>query len=192
MWVREGGAPCSRVSSPFKAEWVKSVATSPMTLEVGNKAQFPALLRTFERGVHKAIVLDDVRDLAFPSENRESLHATYNAIIEFGTTPSGEYAYHHYLFQAPIAVTVNLDAKSREWLESRKHDCLGSERNRVVVYMKEVRCGASSASSSSAAACASFCGRVRGEGSWAWKEGASRPAGSVGGHAGGLGGAPRA
>ena len=70
--------------------------------------------------MHDAIILDDVRDLAFLSENQEKLQAKYNAIIEFGTTPSDEYAYHHYLFRVPIAVTISRDAKNREWLEPGK------------------------------------------------------------------------
>jgi hypothetical protein len=127
-----------------------------MTLEIGTKAQFPALLRTFEPGVHDAMVLDDVRDLAFLSENQEKLQAKYNAIIEFGTTPSEEYAYHHYFFQVPIAATISRDTKNREWLEPGDHDWLWNERNRVVVELKEAPYGASSASSSSAAACSAF------------------------------------
>ena len=104
-----------------------------MTLEVGTKAQLPALLRTFERGAPDAIILDDVRDPAFISEDQEGLQATHNALTELGTTPGDEYAYHHYLFQAPIAVTVNRGAKDRERLEPGKHDWLGNGRNRVVV-----------------------------------------------------------
>ena len=106
--------------------------------------------------MHDAIILDDVRDLAFLSESQEKLQAKYNAITEFGTTPSDEYAYHHYLFRVPIVVTINRDTKNREWLEPGKHDWLGNERDRVVVELKEVPFGASSASSSSAAACSAF------------------------------------
>ena len=106
--------------------------------------------------MHDAIILDDVRDLAFFSENQEKLQAKYNAIIEFGTTPSDEYAYHHYVFRVPIALTINRDAKNRGWLELGKHDWLGNERNRVILELKEAPFGASSASTSSAAACSSF------------------------------------
>ena len=61
------------------AEWAKSLIKNPLTLEIGTKAQFPALLRTFERGANDAIILDDVRGLAFLSENHEKLQAKYNA-----------------------------------------------------------------------------------------------------------------
>ena len=104
-----------------------------MTLEVGPKAQLPALLRTFERGAPDAIILDDLRDPAFISEDQEGLQATHNALTELGTTPGDEYAYHHYLIKAPIAVAINRGAKDREWLEPGKHGWLGNGRNRVVV-----------------------------------------------------------
>ena len=97
-----------------------------------------------------------MRDLAFLSENQEKLQTKYNAIIELGTTPSDEYAYHHYLFRAPMAAPVNRDTKNREWLEQGKHDWLGNERDRVIVELKEVPFGACSTSSSSAAACSAF------------------------------------
>ena len=77
--------------------------------------------------MHDAIILDDVRDLAFLSENQEKLQAKYNAIIELGTTPSDEYAYHNYLFRVPIA---DRDAKSREWLEPGKQ--IGSATSATV------------------------------------------------------------
>ena len=79
--------------------------------------------------MHDAIILDDVRDLAFLSENQEKLQAKYNAIIEFGTTPTDGYAYHHYLFRVPT-VAINRDTKSREWLEPGKQ--IGSATSATV------------------------------------------------------------
>jgi hypothetical protein len=86
------------------------------------------------------------------SESQEKLQAKYNAFAEFGATPSDGCAYHHYFCRAPMAATVSRDTKAREWLDPGKHDWLSNERNRVVVELKEVPFGASSASSSSAAA----------------------------------------
>ena len=78
---------------------------------------------------------------ALLSESQEKLQAKYNAIAEYGTTPSDEYAYHHYLFRVPTAVTINRDTKNRKWLEPGNHDWLGNDRNRVVVELKHMRRG---------------------------------------------------
>ena len=69
------------------------------------------------------------------SESQKKLQAKFNAIAEFGTTPSDEYAYHHRLFRAPIAAAVSRDAKNREWLDPGKHDWLSNDSNRVVVEL---------------------------------------------------------
>ena len=50
-------------------------------------------MRTFTRGVHDGIVLDDVRDLQFVADNQDKLQGKYDAMVEFGSTPGGTCAY---------------------------------------------------------------------------------------------------
>ena len=50
---------------------------------------FPDTLRTFQRGKHDAVILDDVRDLAFVTENQEKLQGKYNGEIEVASTQGG-------------------------------------------------------------------------------------------------------
>ena len=75
--------------------------------------------------------MDDVRDLAFVTENQEKLQGKYNGEIEFASTQGGMCRYHLDLFAVPIAVTINYSTTNRGFL--RTHDWLGNPGNRVVV-----------------------------------------------------------
>ena len=99
-----------------QTDWVLSLFKKPLLLVIGTKKRFPALTRKFRRDEHDGIVLDDVRDLPLIVDNQDKLQGKYNAIAEFGATPSDEYAYHHYLNGAPIAVTINKDTQNLHYL----------------------------------------------------------------------------
>ena len=88
-------------------------------------------MRTFQRGVHDGIVLDDLRDLQWLVLQQDKLQGKYDNLVEFGTTPSGEYSYKHWLFAIPIAATFNLSTANLHLLE--QDDFLGNPENRVLV-----------------------------------------------------------
>ena len=48
-----------------KTEWACSLFKRPLKLLIGDLGFFPNELRELNRKVHDALVLDDVRDLAF-------------------------------------------------------------------------------------------------------------------------------
>ena len=117
-----------------KTEWAKSLFSNPLELKVGALGQFPDRLRSFDRKLHDGIVLDDVRDLAFVTDNQDRLQGKYDAVLEFATTPGGQCKFEKYLFKIPVAVTANYSTQNLSYLES--HDWLGKPGNRTVVHYK--------------------------------------------------------
>jgi hypothetical protein len=130
-----------------KTEWAKSLFKNPLPLEIGTKPFFPEKMRTFRRGTHDGIILDDVRDLQFLSDHQEKLQATYDRVVEFASTPGGGRAYSHFLSQIPIVVTVNFSTCNLGFLEPGAHDWLGNEENRVLIELTEKPFGPASSSS---------------------------------------------
>ena len=63
-------------SQTGKTEWVKSLFKKPLELKVGSLQVFPEAMRSFDRRVHDGIILDDVRDLAFLSEQQDKFRAS--------------------------------------------------------------------------------------------------------------------
>ena len=120
------GASCTG-----KTEWAKSLFKKPLELKVGTLEQFPDGMRAFTRGVHDALVLDDVRDLSFLVAHQEKLQGKYDARLEFGTTSGGTCAYTKWLFAIPTVITCNYATKNLALLDSC--DFLGNPRNRVLV-----------------------------------------------------------
>jgi len=118
-------------SHSAKTEWAKALFVAPLELKVGKLNQFPDLLRTFDRKVHDAIVLDDIRDLAFLADVQDKLQGKYDALLEFGTTPGGQCNYTKYLFKVPIVATANYSTANLGYLAS--HDWLGNAQNRTVI-----------------------------------------------------------
>ena len=114
-----------------KTEWVKSLFTNPLKLEVGKLECFPGGMRAFQRGKHDGLILDDVRDLAFLAEHQEKLQGKYDTAVEFATTQGGTCAYKKYMFRVPVAVTVNFSTRNLDFLSN--HDWLGKDANRVIV-----------------------------------------------------------
>ena len=114
-----------------KTEWAKSLFANPLEMKIGALPHFPDAMRAFARGVHDGIVLDDVRDLQFLADNQDKLQGKYDAMVEFGSTPGGTCAFKKYLYQVPVAVTINYSTANLEYLET--HDWLKNPGNRVVV-----------------------------------------------------------
>ena len=82
-------------SGSGKTEWAKSLFRNPLELKIGSLSHFPDGMRTFARGVHDGIVLDDVRDLHFLVDHQDKLQGKYDGFfgVEFGPTPGGQLAY---------------------------------------------------------------------------------------------------
>lgn len=116
-----------------KTEWVKSLFSNPLELKVGTLSHFPEGMRSFSRKRHDAVVLDDVRDLAFLANHQEKLQGKYDSLVEFASTQGGTCAYAKDLFAVPMAVTINYSTLNLGFLES--HDWLGNPDNRVLVTL---------------------------------------------------------
>ena len=119
-------------SGSGKTEWAKSLFKNALEMKVGALAHFPETMRHFVRHHHDGIILDDVRDLEFLSDNQEKLQGKYDARVEFASTPGGTCSFHKYLFKVPTVVTVNYSTKHLEYLET--HDWLSKKANCVVVH----------------------------------------------------------
>ena len=119
-------------SATGKTEFAKSLFKNPLELKVGNLVElFPATMQEFKRGFHDALILDDVRDLAFLVLHQEKLQGKYNGRIEFATTQGGTCAYTKYLYQVPIVITINFTTRNLEHLTT--NDYLNKPSNRVLL-----------------------------------------------------------
>lgn len=116
-----------------KTEWAKSLFKNPLELKIGTLEFFPDAMRSFKRGVHDGLVLDDVRDLQFLVNHQEKLQGKYDCLVEFGSTAGGTCAYQRDLFGVPVVATVNFSTKHLEYLEC--HDWLANPGNRVLVTL---------------------------------------------------------
>ena len=114
-----------------KTEWVKSLFRNALELKIGALEHFPSQMRSFSRDVHDALILDDVRDLAFLVAHQDKLQGKYDAVLEFASTPGGVCSFTKWLFKVPVAVTCNYSTKNLEYLT--ENDFLGKVANRVVV-----------------------------------------------------------
>ena len=119
-----------------KTEWAKSLFSRPLQLDIGTLDHFPNAMRNFDRAVHDAIVLDDIRDFKFLVHHQEKIQGKVDRVVSFGETPCGGYAYSHWLWRIPIVVTANFTTKGRDMLYN--DDFLGHPDNRVVVQRQAV------------------------------------------------------
>ena len=115
-----------------KTEWANSLFANALELKVGTLTHFPEKMRSFDRTTHDGVVLDDVRDLRFLTDNQHALQGKYNTEVEFASTPGGCCAYSLDLFAVPMVVTVNHSTLNLGMLEH--HDWLAKPSNRRVVY----------------------------------------------------------
>ena len=118
-------------SASGKTEFAKSPFKQPLELKVGNSQVFPSKMVEFKRGLHNAIILDDVRDLDFLVLHQEKLQGKYDNRIEFATTQGGTCFYTKYLFQIPTVVTINCTTRNMGFLDD--NDWLSKPQNRVLV-----------------------------------------------------------
>ena len=88
-------------------------------------------MRSFARGVHDGLILDDIRDLKFLENHQEKLQGKYDALVEFASTPGGQLAYEKDFYAVPVVATVNYSANNLELLETS--DWLKLPGNRVLV-----------------------------------------------------------
>ena len=117
-----------------KTEFAASLFKRPLELKVGPLLHFPDKLRSFDRKLHDGIVLDDVRDLQFLTENQDKLQGKYSAELEFGLTPGGQCKYEKYLFRTPFVATCNYSTLNLSFLDN--HDWLSKSGNCVVVHYR--------------------------------------------------------
>ena len=99
-----------------KTEWASSLFKKPLELKVGTLTQFPEGMRRFDRNVHDAVVLDDVRDLQFVVDHQEKLQGKYNSLVEFATTVGGTCAFWKDLYKVPVVLTVNNSTRNLNYL----------------------------------------------------------------------------
>ena len=118
-------------SATGKTEWAKSLFKNPLELKVGKLEYFPERMRSFARGGHDGLVLDDVRDLQFLVDNQDKLQGKYDALVEFASTPGGQLSYCRDLFAVPCVVAANYTTKNLNFLET--NDWLRLPVNRVLV-----------------------------------------------------------
>lgn len=118
-------------SDTGKTEWAHTLFSNALELKIGTLQHFPEIMRTFCRTSHDGVILDDLRDLDFLSNNQEKIQGKYNGMIEFASTPGGHLAYWKDLFGVPIVATCNHSTKNLSYLQD--HDWLGKPANRVVV-----------------------------------------------------------
>ena len=114
-----------------KTEWAKSLFTKPLALDVGVLEHIPDDMREFDRKVHDAIILDDVRDMNFLVHHQEKIQGKIDRVVVFAETPSGGYKYRRWLWRVPIVVTANFTTKNLDLLDT--DDYLGHPENRYVV-----------------------------------------------------------
>ena len=82
--------------------------------------------------------MDDIRDLVWVKMNQEKLQGKPEGPIEFASTPSGGYAYEHYLYRTPMILTINEDTANQQMLD--EDDWLGNPGNRVVLKLDGPPC----------------------------------------------------
>ena len=118
-------------SGTGKSEWAKSLFRKHLELKIGSLECFPDAMRTFARGVHDGLILDDVRDMHFVIMHQEKLQGKYDAAVEFASTQGGQLSYRKDLYAVPIVITANRTTAHLQYLTY--NDFLGNVENRVVV-----------------------------------------------------------
>ena len=88
-------------------------------------------MRTFARGVHDGLILDDVRDMHFVIMHQEKLQGRYDAAVDFASTQGGQLSYRKDLYAVPIVITANRTTANLQYLTD--NDFHGNVENRVVV-----------------------------------------------------------
>ena len=112
-----------------KTELATALFHNALVCDVGQLVDFfPDALRRFQRGKHDAIVLDDVRDLAFLVRQQHVFQSKYQKTTEFAQTPGGVCSYNKYLYRVPFIATANYSTINLHLLDtddylSRRQNC---------------------------------------------------------------------
>ena len=114
-----------------KTEWAKSLFKHPLEIKIGELDHFPKGMKSFRRGHHDGVVLDDLRDMSFLVCHQDKIQGKYDALVEFASSPCGESAYTLDLYAVPFAATANFSTANLQFLET--NDFLNKPDNRVVV-----------------------------------------------------------
>ena len=115
-----------------KTEWAQTLFKKPLVLKVGTLTHFPEGMRSFKRGYHDAVILDDLRDMDFLVQHQDKVQGKYNSEVEFGSTPGGQCAYFRDLFAIPVVATANYSTRNINLLE--EDDFLSNQENRILVH----------------------------------------------------------
>ena len=105
-------------------------AGKALEMRVGDSLFFPDAMRRFEKSTHKAVILDDVRDLDLVRKQQDVLQSS-NIVCEFGKSPTGQNAYFRHVHNVAFVVTINFTTKNLDFL--RTCDFCKHERNCLVV-----------------------------------------------------------
>ena len=87
-------------------------------------------LREFDKDKHACLILDDIRDCAFLTENQNKIQGK-SRMVEFASTQAGQYAYELDLAGVPIICTINDTTKNLDFLLT--DGWLGEPKNREIV-----------------------------------------------------------
>ena len=96
-------------------------------------------MRSFNRKVHKSIVLDDVRKLSFVTDYQHVLQSCCDDDAIFATFASavgGSCECTKYLYAVPFIVTVNPSTENLEFL--RSYPRLAQEENCVLLELESI------------------------------------------------------
>lgn len=92
-------------------------------------------MKSFNRKVHKSIVLDDLRDLTFATDHQHALQSCHDDdAITFASTVEGTCEYTKYLSAVPLIVTVSPSTENLDFHCS--HPWLAQEDNRVLLELE--------------------------------------------------------
>ena len=96
-------------------------AASTLVVDIENAAH--PNLKAYRRGVHKAILLDEMKSPSFLVHNKKVLQAHIDGAW-LGDSPTQQYLYEVFLWRTPIIITTNnwvlehLPREDREWIGS--------------------------------------------------------------------------
>ena len=89
-------------------------------------------LKSYRRGQHRAILLDEMRDPQFLVDNKKALQSHVDG-AELGQSPTQQYVYNVFLWRTPIIITTNnfnleiLAPADRDWVLANCVDICISE-----------------------------------------------------------------
>ena len=117
-----------------KSRLARSLFGAEKTLVVDVMNAHEPNLHSYRRGVHRAVLLDEMQGPDFIIRTKKLLQMHIDG-AELGKSPTMQYAYHVFVWRTPIIITTNhwtlegLDAADREWVEA---NCVAVEISEPV------------------------------------------------------------